>query len=72
MGAAKEQGRGIARERAAREGFPEKGIRAQEAPPGHKGLSVDMSPEEEGACHVAYFSVRSNKSRASMGMLQQE
>lgn len=45
---------------------------AEEAPPGPKGLSVDMPPTEEGACHVAPFPVGSIKSGASRGMLQQK
>lgn len=45
---------------------------AEEAPPGPKGLSVDMPPTEEGGCHMAPFPVGSIKSRASRGMLQQK
>lgn len=72
MGAAKEQGGARGGERAAQEGSPERGIRAEEALPGPKGLSVDMPLKEEGACHVASFSVGSTESRASKGVLQQK
>lgn len=48
VGVAKEQADAISEGRVAREGSPEKGFRAEAAPPGRKGLSVDMPPREDG------------------------